>query len=420
MDIRITPRKLTGSIAAITSKSDAHRCLICAALCNGTTEVVINDSNRDIEATAGCLAALGAEITQRGRVYQVKGIKTVPDEAVLDCGESGSTLRFLLPLAAAVGKSVTLTGSGRLPERPLSPLMEEMEQKGCGFSERKLPLTVSNGLKSGRYTLPGNVSSQYITGLLLALPLLEGESEILLTSKLESAGYVDMTIRTLSLFGIKTETLPNGGGYRVKGGQRFISPERITVEGDWSNAAFWLAAGAVSDGIEMSGLDIDSAQGDKAIAGLLSRFGAAVDIGNGKISVSRNDMSGITVDVSAIPDAVPILAVTACAANGETRIENAARLRIKESDRLKSVTAMITALGGDITELDDGLIIKGNGKLRGGKVDSFNDHRIAMAAAIASSICEDEVIITGAQAVEKSYPKFFEHFNILGGEANVI
>ena len=420
MDVRISPQRLTGKIAAITSKSDAHRCLICAALCDDTTEVVINDSNRDIEATANCLRALGAEIIQNGNIYNVKGIKSVPENALLDCGESGSTLRFMLPLAAAIGKKVTLTGSGRLPERPLSPLMEEIEQKGCVFSSRKLPLTVSNGLKSGKYTLPGNVSSQYITGLLLALPLLQVDSEISLTSRLESAGYVDMTIRTLSLFGIEIKILPDGAGYRVKGGQKFRSPKRITVEGDWSNAAFWLAAGAVSDGVEMNGLDIDSAQGDKAIAELLSRFGAKTDVNEDKISVSRGDMSGIIVDVSAIPDAVPILAVTACAAKGETRIVNAARLSIKESDRLKSVAAMITALGGEITELADGLVINGSGKLKGGVVDSFNDHRIAMAAAIASSICESEVIITGAGAVEKSYPKFFEHFKMLGGKADVI
>ena len=420
MDVRISPQKLTGKIAAITSKSDAHRCLICAALCDDTTDVVINDSNRDIEATASCLRALEAEITQNGSIYSVTGIKSVPENALLDCGESGSTLRFMLPLAAATGKEIVLVGSGRLPERPLSPLMEEMEQKGCKFSARKLPLTVSNGLNSGKYMLPGNVSSQYITGLLLALPLLDGDSEITLTSKLESAGYVDMTIRTLSLFGIEIETLPNGVGYKIKGVQRFVSPKKITVEGDWSNAAFWLAAGAVSDGIEMSGLDIESAQGDREIVKLLKRFGAKIAVDGTDIAVSSGEMSGITVDVSAIPDAVPILAVLACAAGGETKIVNAARLRIKESDRLKSVTAMISALGGDITELADGLVINGSGKLKGGVVDSFNDHRIAMAAAIASSICEQEVIITNAQAVEKSYPKFFEHFNMLGGEADVI
>ena len=420
MDVRISPQKLTGKIAAITSKSDAHRCLICAALCDDTTDVVINDSNRDIEATASCLRALEAEITQNGSIYSVTGIKSVPENALLDCGESGSTLRFMLPLAAATGKEIVLVGSGRLPERPLSPLMEEMEQKGCKFSARKLPLTVSNGLNSGKYMLPGNVSSQYITGLLLALPLLDGDSEITLTSKLESAGYVDMTIRTLSLFGIEIETLPNGVGYKIKGVQRFVSPKKITVEGDWSNAAFWLAAGAVSDGIEMSGLDIESAQGDREIVKLLKRFGAKIAVDGTDIAVSSGEMSGITVDVSAIPDAVPILAVLACAAGGETKIVNAARLRIKESDRLKSVTAMISALGGDITELADGLVINGSGKLKGGVVDSFNDHRIAMAAAIASSICEQEVIITNAKAVEKSYPKFFEHFNMLGGEADVI
>jgi len=421
MDIKIFPQPLGGKITAITSKSDAHRCLICAALCSGKTEIVINDPNRDIEATVRCIESLGAKVScDDGRVYKVIGMTEIPEKAVLSCGESGSTLRFLLPIAAALNKSITFTGEGRLPKRPLSPLMEQLQLHGCIFSQNELPLTVSGGLNAGRYELPGNVSSQYITGLLMALPMLRQDSEIILTSPLESAGYVDMTLRTISIFGVNIEVIPGGKGYKITGGQKFVSPVSITAEGDWSNAAFWLAAGAVSGKTEVGGLDLLSPQGDKAIVKLLGSFGACCESVGGSITVSKSPMHGIMIDAGPIPDLVPILTVAACAAKGETVIKNAARLRIKESDRLNSVTAMITALDGDITELEDGLIIKGTGKLKGGTVDSFNDHRIVMAAAVASSICEQEVVITGAQAVEKSYPKFFEHFNMLGGNANVI
>jgi len=421
MDIRITPAALNGRLAAITSKSDAHRALICAALCDGVTDVIIHDVNRDINATADCLSALGAVITHpTEEIFRVEGIKSVPESPLLDCGESGSTLRFMLPVAAAVAQNASVTGSGRLPERPLSPLMEEMEQKGCSFSNRQLPLTLSGGLKPGVYTLPGNVSSQYVTGLLLALPFMDGDSEIILTSKLESIGYVNMTLRTLSKFGVSVEELPNGGGYRVKGGQRCVSPGTITAEGDWSNAAFWVAAAAMGGEIELFGIDMQSLQGDKAILDLASQFGANVIKSDDEVKISAAPMSGIEIDAGNIPDIVPELALMACAAKGDTVIKNAARLRIKESDRLSTVAQMITSFGGDIEELADGLIIHGTGSLKGGITDSFNDHRIAMAAAIASVICKEDVIITNAQAVEKSYPKFFEHFNKLGGKADVI
>lgn len=420
MDIRITPRLLSGKTAAITSKSDAHRCLICAALCSGGTEVVINDSNRDIEATAECLKALGARIEREGSVFKVFGIEKLPQKTVLNCGESGSTLRFILPVAAALGARAEIIGCGRLPERPLSPLVERMTEHGVAFSDNRLPIVISAKLTAGRFELPGNISSQYITGLLLALPMLDGDSEIMLTTRLESAGYIEMTIRTLSLFGIEITVLPDGAGYWIKGGQRYRSPERIVVEGDWSNAAFWLTAGAIGDDISVSGLDENSAQGDKEIFELLKKFGAKTDRSGSGSHVRHDELHGITIDAAGIPDLVPILAVCACAANGKTEITNAARLRIKESDRLKTVAAMITALGGEITELSDGLVINGKGRLSGGITESFNDHRIAMAAAVASVICENDVVIKGAQAVEKSYPAFFRDFVLLGGKADVI
>lgn len=421
MDIRITPSPLRGTLRAIASKSDAHRCLICAALCDTPTEVVISELNRDIEATMGCLSALGTGFSQiQEGVWRVMPIAQKPKQAVLDCCESGSTLRFLLPVAAALCQTTRVEGAGRLPQRPLSPLREEMEFHDCSFDAAHLPFTMKGTLTAGEFTLPGNISSQYITGLLFALPLLAGDSNILLTTPLESAGYVSMTLRTLARFNIDITPLPNGGGYHIKGGQRYCSPGRIAAEGDWSNAAFWLAAGAMCAPITVTTLDADTVQGDSKIVPLLRRFGAHAETDGSHAVVSPQALSGINIDATEIPDLVPILSVVACAAVGTTKITNAARLRIKESDRLQTIAKSLNALGGKVLELPDGLIIKGTGGLRGGLVNSFNDHRIAMAMSIASAICTGDVIIQDATAVEKSYPRFFEDFKRLGGKVDVI
>lgn len=421
MDIKITPSPLRGTLRAVASKSDAHRCLICAALCDSPTEVVIRELNRDIEATMSCLSALGAGFSRmKEGVWRVTPIVQRPAHAVLDCCESGSTLRFLLPVAAVLCQATRVEGAGRLPQRPLSPLREELGAHGCAFDTTQLPFIMNGTLTAGCFTLPGNISSQYITGLLFALPLLAGDSDILLTSPLESAGYVSMTLRTLARFNIDITTLPNGSGYHIKGGQRYCSPGRIAAEGDWSNAAFWLAAGAMRSPVTVTALDTDTAQGDSKIVPLLQRFGARAETNGSHATVSPHILSGVTIDAAEIPDLVPVLSVMACAAVGTTKIINAARLRIKESDRLQTIAESLNALGGKVSELPDGLIIEGTGRLRGGVVNSFNDHRIAMALSIASTICTGDVIIRDAAAVEKSYPKFFEDFKRLGGKADVI
>ncbi len=418
MDIAITPRPLTGTIRAISSKSDAHRCLIAAALCQAPTVVHIPDLSQDIRATIDCLRALGATVT-----IQAKGdILVQPGPAApaphLDCGESGSTLRFLLPVAAALAKAPTFSGRGRLPDRPVTELRQAMEAHGCRFSAPKLPFTLSGELSSGEYVLPGNVSSQYITGLLMALPLLEGSSYIRLTSPLESAGYVAMTRRTLERFSIETQAVSDG--FFVPGGQAYRSPGRIAAEGDWSNAAFWLTAGAVGAPVTVTGLALDTVQGDAAVCRLLAAFGASVQPGAAGVSVVPAPLSPLEIDAGPIPDLVPILAVAAARASGDTRIYNAGRLRIKESDRLSAVTDLLTRLGGRVTEGPDSLIIQGSGSLSGGTVYSHNDHRIAMAAAIASTFCVHPVTITDAQAVDKSYPQFFNDFQTLGGNCRVL
>jgi 3-phosphoshikimate 1-carboxyvinyltransferase len=376
--------------------------------------VKFSSLSNDIKATLSCCQALGARVEVEGEYEAVITPSKSPHTEIFDCGESGSTLRFLLPVAAVCCNRAEFRGGGRLPDRPITDLRAAMEENGASFSGDRLPLTVMSGMRSGVYRLRGDVSSQYISGLLFALPLCSGDSEIVLTSPLCSAGYVDMTIETLSLFSV--EAVRTESGYFIEGGQKYISPCEIAAEGDWSNSSFWLAAGAIGRPVTVTGLSGSSLQRDRSICELLSRFGAEVSIREDEASVSPKALRGIEIDASEIPDAVPVLAVAAAAAEGVTRIYNAARLRIKESDRLSSVSNMINNLGGVCTETEDGLVIEGRGTpLRGGTVDSCNDHRIAMAAAIASVICREKVTIIGSTAADKSYPTFFEDMKSLGG-----
>ncbi len=417
MIARITPAPLGGTIPAIASKSDAHRLLILAALSQGETRLKMEQRSEDIDATIGCLRTLGAliEILPDGVV--VRGIEHPNDNPLLDCGESGSTFRFLLPVAAALCEHVRFTGSGRLPERPIGELMRVMQSRGVAFSDERLPFSTTGKLTGGDFALPGNVSSQYLTGLLLALPTLKNDSTITLTTHLESAAYVDITLHALKRFGVRVRF--QNGVYAVSGGQAIQSPGMLHVDGDWSNAAFFLAAGALGNPVCMTGLDLDSPQGDKAILTALRKFGALVETTTDAISVSPAKLAGCVIDVGETPDMLPILAVLGACAAGETRLVNAARLRLKESDRLASVSAMLRALGGIVEELPDALVITG-GALAGGTVDSCRDHRIAMSAAIAAIRCANEVSILGADAVKKSYPAFYTDYNQLGGHADVV
>ncbi len=419
MNILCTPAEISGKIKAISSKSDAHRLLICGALADVPTKVHCNVMSKDIAATVDCLKNMGAEIKVDGEIITV-----IPnrfnEKAELDCGESGSTLRFLLPVVSAVGIDATITGHGRLPERPISPLKEEMERMGVTFHNgNKFPLHLTGQLQAGEYEILGNVSSQFITGLLFALPLLNGDSKIKLIPPVESRSYLNITLSALRRFGIEIKEEENL--YIIKGNQKYISPKEITVDGDWSNASFFLCAGALSEkGVTVTDLDINSPQGDKAILDVLRKMGADVQVNGTEITVKKNKLKGITVDAADIPDAVPIISVVASACEGKTRIINAQRLRIKESDRIKSVVDMLKSVGGNIEETDNGMVIQGGVELKGGTVDGCNDHRIVMSAAILSSICKSDVTITDYKAVEKSYPYFFMDFNQMGGIGNVI
>ena len=382
MDITIHPQPLRGEIQVIPSKSVAHRYLICAAFANSETILICPETNRDIEATVDCLNALGAHIHRTESGYSIDPISVIPEKATLNCCESGSTLRFMLPIVGALGVDTTFQMAGRLPQRPLSPLWEEMERMGCILSRPTADTIRCTGkLKAGEYVIDGGVSSQFITGLLFATALMDGKSKITITGNLESRPYVDMTEQALKLF-----SAPD-----------FHSPGYIEVEGDWSNGAFFLAAKALGSGLNVLGLNTESAQGDRAVMEILKQMEA------GTPTVSAKD----------IPDLVPILSVVAAANRGAV-FTDIRRLRLKESDRVASTIAMIDSLGGKAEADENTLIIYGTG-LTGGTVDAMNDHRIAMAAAIAATVCKEDVTILGAECVKKSYPKFWEEYARLGG-----
>ncbi len=422
MQIKITPHPLSGAVAAPVSKSAAHRLLICAALGDSPCTIYCEGSNQDIEATVACLNALGANITREGANLRVTPIACNGGKrkgTTLDCGESGSTLRFLLPVVCALDADATLVGHGRLPSRPLSPLYEELTAHGAKLGENgKMPLFASGKLSAGRFTIDGGVSSQFISGLLSALPLLGQPTEIVVTGKLESARYVDITLDALKQFGITPEKTPNG--WRFTGEERYHSPETLAVEGDWSNAAFWLTAGAIGDPdrpLTVTGLRADSLQGDKAIVPLLEQFGAKVAQSGDRYTVTAAPLRGIEIDASDIPDLVPILSVAAAYAEGRTTIRNIARLRIKESDRVAAVIALLAAFGIEATADENTLTVIGGRPTVCDTLDSFNDHRIAMAAAVAASCAEGTLTFTGAEAVRKSYPDFYDRMTALGGNA---
>ncbi|HJB80148.1 3-phosphoshikimate 1-carboxyvinyltransferase [uncultured Flavonifractor sp.] len=403
MNMTITPAVLKGTVTPPPSKSQAHRLIIAAALSDGFCKLSNVDLSEDIQATLRCMRTLDADASADGTI--IRGADLVdgheePAPEVMDCGESGSTLRFLIPVALALKGGGIFTGHGRLMERPQEPYFALFREKGIFYEQKDGVLTVEGKLTAGVYTLPGNVSSQFITGLLYALPLLEGDSRIELTTDLESRGYVDMTLDALKRFGVTAE-YDGKRTFHVPGNQ-YYQHQNLAIEADWSNAAFWYGAKFLGCPVEIGGLDQASVQGDRAIAGFYEQMGGA---------------GRLELDVSQCPDLVPPLAAMAALRAGETTaIVNAGRLRIKESDRLATVTEVLNALGAQVEEHEDHLVIHGREKLAGGvTVSGHNDHRIAMMAAIAAIRCEKPVTITGAECVKKSYPRFWEDYEALGG-----
>lgn len=333
MDVRIEPTQLTGRIAAIPSKSYAHRILTACALADRSTEVLMKVVSDDVRSAIQALTALGAGIEIKKDRVIVTPVKPVV-RPVITCGESGTMARFLLPIAAALYDKGVVSGEGSLVNRPFETLCDALEENGCRFENKRLPIAFRGKITPGNYKLRGDESSQYISGLLFALPLLNGDSKIILTTKLESAGYVNMTIHVLRMFGIEVDCETNT--FCIKGRQEYKSPGAVTVEGDWSNAAFWLAAG-----VKVTGLNPDSFQNDKLFLAVKDK---------------------VEIDASEIPDLVPILSVMAAAKNGITRIYNVNRLRLKESDRIKSTTDMLLSLGSEVRTDENEIVISGSGR----------------------------------------------------------
>ena len=408
---------LKGAVTPPPSKSQAHRLLICAALAVEPCSIVCNSVNDDIMATMRCLNALGADITYTSGVFDVKPISLVKG-GTLDCGESGSTLRFLMSVAAVLGADATFTGTGKLPQRPMGALTDVLAAHGMGFvrhSADELPVTCNGTLRGGEFSLPGNISSQYLTGLLFALPLASEDSVIEVTGGLTSASYIDMTIDALLTAGISVER--RGNIFRIKGNQQYRMPQRVVVEGDWSSAAFWVVAGVIGKHpLTICGMNNDSLQGDSAIIDHLRNMGAFIIIDDDKVVAMPSHLFGTELDCMDTPDLVPILSVAAAVAQGTTVFTNVGRLRFKESDRLAAMKSVLAAFGIDSSIGEDTFTVYGGEPVALAPVDSFGDHRIAMSAAVMSTVANGVTTIDGSDCVAKSYPSFFEDFAMLGGE----
>ena len=408
MDLQITPKKFSGAVTPPPSKSQAHRLLIAAALAEGTSTLHNIARSQDIEATLRCVTALGGSWTEASpgtlTVTGIGGRRFSGGELPrLDCGESGSTLRFFIPIALAVAGGGIFTGHGRLMERPQGPYFQLFDKKGIFYEQKDGVLTVRGALTPGEYVLPGNVSSQFFTGLLFALPLLDGVSAVVSSTEIESQAYITMTLEAMRQAGVPVAERPGLRSFEVL--HAAYHPFAATVEADWSQAAFWYAANFLDSRVEIRDLNPDSGQGDKVVSEFYWQLARPGDA---------------EIDVSGCPELLPPLAVMAAVRSGTTRFVNAARLRIKESDRLSTITAAMTALGAEVHEEPDRLIIVGKPSLPGGTVDCANDHRIAMMAAIAATGCTGPVTVLGAECVQKSYPDFWEVYKTLGGDIHVL
>ena len=419
MNMRVLPARLSGTVRAIPSKSHAHRVLIAAALSDASTRVVCPQVSDDITRTALGLQALCCDVHADGEGYTVTpgAERQAP---VVDCADSGSTWRFLLPVAAALGVPAQFQLAGRLPARPMMALYQVLGAHGVAVrGEGTDTVRIAGRLRAGTWQVAGDVSSQFITGLLLAAPLIGGTCRIQLSGPMVSPGYVDITLSVMRAFGI--EVLSRADGFTVPAGQRYRTPGTVTVEGDWSNAAFWLCgAAALNHAVSVTGLNLYSPQGDRAVVSMLKRFGARLEVSEDAVRVLPAPLSGWAVDIDATPDLAPALALVGAVAQGETVLHNIGRLRLKESDRAQSIAATLKAFGVQVAQRADSLVIQGSAALRGGAVHSHHDHRIAMMAALLACGAEGATTIGDADAVSKSYPHFFDDLRALGGVAQEV
>ena len=418
----IQPFSLNGKVKIPPSKSLCHRAVIAAGLCHGESSIGNISMSEDIMATCEIMEKLGVKIIKLSNKILVSGkdkLQISNDGAApkeLQCNESGSTLRFLIPIAMHTGEKIIFKGRGKLVQRPLKPYYEIFDRQNIKYTMNNccLPLTIEGSLKPGIFELRGDISSQFITGLIYALPLLNGDSIIKITTEIESIGYIDLTLDILSKFGVVIEN-NNYREFRIKGNQHYINRD-FKVEGDFSQAAFYLAAGVLGGEVECLDLNMESLQGDKIIVDIIKNMGGVITMEQGILKASKSDLKGSIIDASQCPDLVPIVAVLGALSEGTTEIINAARTRIKESDRLKAIATELNKIGAEVIEREDSILIHGKPWLKGGVVNSWNDHRIAMAMAIASIRCTDKLTIEYSGAVKKSYPKFYEDFKSLGGK----
>jgi len=420
--LKLYPKNLKGEVKIPPSKSMAHRAVICAALGDSISKITNIDLSDDIIATIDAMRSIGAVINNNSEYIEIKGINAKDlslerdYERVIDCNESGSTLRFLVPIALAFEGVTRFVGRGNLGKRPLNTYYEIFDAQGIKYEckEGILDLVTSGQLRSGEFKVKGNISSQFITGLLFSLPLIQGDSKIIITTELESKGYIDLTLSALKDFGIEIIN-KDYKEFIVKGNQSYKSRD-YRVEGDYSQGAFFLSADAIGADVNILDLKEDSLQGDKEVIDILTRMGVSIikdeKHTKGKVQV----LKGTLIDASQCPDIIPVLAVVAALGEGRTEIINAGRLRIKECDRLNAVTLELNKLGAKIEEKAEGLIIDGVKEFKGGvNVWSHKDHRIAMSLAIASIKCKEPIILEDYECVSKSYPHFFEDFKMLGG-----
>ena len=425
MKIKIRPGKLNGTIEIPPSKSYSHRAVIAAALAENEKKSKIDNLkfSVDITTTTDIMENWGAEIERFESALEIigNGGKVAPRDKYVQCNESGSTIRFLIPVGITSENELVFDGKGKLVDRPLDSYYKIFKEQGLKYetTDGKLPLTVNGKLKPGNYEIDGNISSQFITGLLYALPLLEGDSKLTINKNLESKGYVDLTLEILKLAGI--EIVNNDyKSFDIRGNQTY-KPFNYTVEGDYSQVAFWIVAGIISanrdNEVKCLHVNKNSLQGDREIIEIVTRMGAKLEIFDDYVIVKPSKTKGTVIDISQCPDIGPILTVLAALSEGETRIINGERLRIKESDRITSIKTELNKLGGNVSEEGDSLIIQGVEGFRGGvTVNAWNDHRIAMSLAVASTRCEKEIILEEAESVRKSYPHFWDDFVKMGGE----
>lgn len=417
MSVWITPQKLAGKVHVPPSKSMAHRAIICASLARGQSRIDHIDYSQDIRATILAMKALGTMIFEYEDHLEIDGTTTfLKNQCEIDCCESGSTLRFMVPISLVCENNVHFIGEGRLGKRPLQVYYDIFDKQGISYlyKENVLDLYIRGRLRGGIFEIPGHVSSQFISGLLFALPLMDEDSQIVLTSPLESRGYIDLTIQMLNQYGIDV-VFQNDQKLLIPSSQQY-RPHDYRVEADFSQAAFYLVAGALQNQVILQDLNFKSYQGDKEVIALLKRMGARFIENSQGVMIQSDGLHGITIDGSQCPDIIPIIAIACALSKGISRIENIARLRIKECDRLKATVEVINQLGGHAIEYEDAMEIHGVPFLRGGRVSSYHDHRMAMMTAIASTKCQQPVFIDDETCVKKSYPSFWEHFTMLGGK----